>query len=69
MERRRFMREFKLRAVRLIRDRGVSYAQASQDLTVHPTQLRQESTRSRCNTAMDVATACACPFGGKLRIK
>ena len=27
-------------AVRLIRDRGVSYAQASEDLKVHPTQLR-----------------------------
>jgi len=40
MERRRFTREFKLEAVRLIRDRGVSYAQASQDLGVHPTQLR-----------------------------
>jgi transposase-like protein len=40
MERRRFTREFKLEAVRLIRDRGVSYAQTSQDLKVHPTQLR-----------------------------
>jgi hypothetical protein len=30
MERRRFTREFKLEAVRLIRDRGVSYAQASE---------------------------------------
>jgi transposase len=40
MERRRFTREFKLEAVRLIRDRGVSYARASQDLNVHPTQLR-----------------------------
>ena len=40
MERRRFTREFKLEAVRLIRDRGVSYAQASADLGVHPTQLR-----------------------------
>jgi hypothetical protein len=28
MERRRFTREFKLEAVRLIRDRGVSYVQA-----------------------------------------
>ena len=35
MERRKFTREFKLEAVRLIRDRGVSYAQASQDLGVH----------------------------------
>ena len=40
MERRRFTREFKLEAVRLIRDRGVSYAQASQDLKVNATQLR-----------------------------
>ena len=39
MERRRFTREFKLEAVRLW-DRGVSYAQAAQDLKVHPTQLR-----------------------------
>ena len=40
MERRRFAREFKVEAVRLIRDRGVSYARASEDLKVHPTQLR-----------------------------
>ena len=40
MERQRFTREFKLEAVRPIRDRGVSYAQASEDLKVHPTQLR-----------------------------
>jgi len=31
---------FKLEAVRLIKERGVSYAQASEDLGVHPTQLR-----------------------------
>ena len=36
MERRKFTREFKLEAVRLIKDRGVSYVQASQDLNVHP---------------------------------
>ena len=40
MERRKFTREFKLEAVRLIRERGVSYAQASQDLGVHVSQLR-----------------------------
>jgi transposase-like protein len=39
MERRKFTREFKLEAVRLIKDRGVSYVQASQDL-VHTSQLR-----------------------------
>ena len=40
MERRRFTREFKLEAVRLIKERGVSYSQAAEDLGVHPTQLR-----------------------------
>ena len=35
MERQKLTREFKLEAVRLIRDRGVSYVQASQDLGVH----------------------------------
>ena len=40
MERRQYTREFKLEAVRLIKQRGVSYAQASKDLGVHPTQLR-----------------------------
>ena len=33
-------REFKLEAVRLIKDRGVSYVQASEDLGVHTSQLR-----------------------------
>ena len=41
MERRKFTREFKLEAVKLIKERGVSVAQASQDLAVHQTQLRQ----------------------------
>jgi transposase len=40
MERRKFTRAFKLEAVKLVKDRGVSYAQASKDLGVHPTQLR-----------------------------
>ena len=39
-ERRTYTKEFKLEAVRLIKDRGVSYAQASQDLSVHQSQLR-----------------------------
>jgi transposase-like protein len=39
MERRKFTRKFKLEAVRLIRDRGVSYVHASQDLNVHTSQL------------------------------
>ena len=41
MERRKFTREFKLEAVKLITERGVKVAQASQDLGVHPTQLRK----------------------------
>ena len=40
MERRKFTREFKLEAVRLIKERGVGYTQASQDLSVHESQLR-----------------------------
>ena len=40
MERRKFTREFKLEAVRLITERGVSYTQAEQDLDVHQSQLR-----------------------------
>ena len=40
MERRKFTREFKLEAVRLIKQRGVSYTQASEDLGVHQSQLR-----------------------------
>ena len=40
MERRKFTREYKLEAVRLIKERGVSYVQASQDLGVHVSQLR-----------------------------
>ena len=40
MERRKITREFKFEAVRLIRVRGVSFAQASTDLGVHVSQLR-----------------------------
>ena len=41
MERRKFTREYKLEAVKLIKERGVAVSQASQDLGVHQTQLRQ----------------------------
>jgi transposase len=40
MERRRHGREFKLEAVRLVRERGVTVAQASRDLGIHPNLLR-----------------------------
>ena len=41
MGRRSFGREFKLEAVRLVRERGVSVAQAARDLDVHPNMLRK----------------------------
>jgi transposase len=41
MERRKFTREFKLEAVKLITERGVSVAQAARDLGVHGTVLRR----------------------------
>src|SRR5258707_2088761 len=41
MQRRRFGREFKLEAVKLVRERGVSAAQAARDLDVHENVLRK----------------------------
>ena len=41
MARRIFSREFKVEAVRLVRERGVSVAQASRDLDLHENMLRR----------------------------
>ena len=41
MARRVFSREFKVEAVRLVRERGVSVAQASRDLDAHENVLRK----------------------------
>jgi transposase len=41
MERRKFTREFKLEAVKLVRDRGVAFKQAAFDLGVHENVLRK----------------------------
>ena len=41
MQRRRFSREFKLEAVMLVRERGISAAQAARDLDVHENVLRK----------------------------
>jgi len=41
MQRRRFSREFKIEAVRLVRERGVSVAQAARDLDIHENVLRK----------------------------
>ena len=39
--RKKFSREFKLEAVKLVRDRGVSVAQAARDLDIHENLLRK----------------------------
>jgi transposase len=57
MGRRAFTREFKLEAVRLIRDRGVSLAQASRDLGVHANVL--------CKWARDLEADPQQAFPGK----
>lgn len=41
MARRQFTREFKIEAARLVKDRGVSVAQAARDLDVHENLLRK----------------------------
>jgi transposase len=41
MQRRKFSREFKVEAVRLVKERGVSVAQAAVDLDVHENVLRK----------------------------
>ncbi len=39
--RRQFSREYKVEAVRLVTERGVSIAQAARDLDLHPNSLRK----------------------------
>lgn len=39
--RRKFSREFKLESVRLVKERGVSVAQAAKDLDIHENVLRK----------------------------
>ena len=41
MQRRKFSREYKLEAVKLVRERGVSVAQAARDLDIHENVLRK----------------------------
>ena len=61
MGRRSFSREFKLEAVRLVRERGVSIAQAARDLDPHANMLR--------NWVMDFAAdpAQAFPRHGQMK--
>jgi transposase len=41
MKRRKFSREFKLEAVKLVSERGVGFAQAARDLDLHVNVLRK----------------------------
>ncbi len=41
IQRRKFSREFKLEAVKLVRERGVSVSQAARDLDLHENVLRK----------------------------
>jgi len=41
MPRRKFCREFKLKAVRLVKDRGVAVSQAARDLHLYENVLRK----------------------------
>ena len=41
MQRRRFSREFKIEAAKLVKERGVSAAQAARDLGVHDNVMRK----------------------------
>jgi transposase len=41
MKRRKFSREFKVEAVKLVKERGMSVAQAGRDLDVHENVLRK----------------------------
>ena len=61
MQRRKFGREFKIEAVRLVHERGVSLAQASRDLDVHANVLR--------NWVKDFAADPAQAFPGHGRMK
>jgi len=45
MRRRKFSREFKLEAVRLVKDRGVAVAQAARDQYLHKQDLHKNVLR------------------------
>ena len=54
MERWKFSREFKLEAVSLVRDRGVTSAQASRDLSVEPHGLVADFDAALMQQVFDV---------------
>lgn len=61
MTRRKFSREFKVEAVRLVTDRGVAVAQAARDLDVAESVLR------RWMRELTAAPAMAFPGNGQMR--
>lgn len=61
MTRRKFSREFKIEAVRLVTDRGVAVAQAARDLDVAESVLR------RWMRELTAAPAAAFPGNGQMR--
>ncbi len=61
MTRRKFTREFKLEAVKLVADRGVSVAQASRDLDLAESVLR------RWIRELTATPAAAFPGNGQMR--
>ena len=61
MSRRKFSREFKIEAVRLVTDRGVAVAQAARDLDVAESVLR------RWMRELTATPAAAFPGNGQMR--
>ena len=61
MTRRKFSREFKIEAVRLVTDRGVAVAQAARDLDVAESVLR------RWMRELTAPSAAAFPGNGQMR--
>ena len=62
MGRRKFTPEFKLEAVKLVRERGVSQAQEARDLGVHYNVLRKwvsDAKRSAARAAVGGGAVCA----------
>jgi transposase len=61
MAKRTFTREFKLEAVKLVKERGVSMAQASRDLDIHLNVLRKWVKDVEADPAQ------ACPGQGQMK--
>src|SRR5262249_39075541 len=64
MERRRFTREFKVEAVKLVRERGVAVRQAARDLIVQESvPARERAIRGAARVGATPARAWAAPGG------